>query len=160
MKKKILVGLISGICIVGISLGILIPLSLIPPPPPDTPFEWETSTPEEQGMDANLPDDISFYILSNDYFNVSSVLIIRNGYIVVEAYYENYLKKVENNFTVGDWLTYKGEGELHNFYSATKSITGLLVGIAIDNGFIDNISQNYGMRAMILENKTSQSKTF
>jgi len=141
MKKSILVGLIAGICIVGISLGILIPLSLLPPPTPNTPFEWETSTPEEQGMDANLPDDISFYIVSENDFNVSSVLIIRNGYIVVEAYYENYMKKVENSFTIGDWLTYQSEGELHNIYSATKSITALLVGIAIDKGFIDNISQ-------------------
>ncbi len=142
MKKSVLTGIIAGICIVGITLGIGIPLFLIPPStPPDTPFEWETSTPEEQGMDAGLPDEISFYIASNDDFNVSSVLIIRNGYIVVEAYYENYTKKVENNFTVGDWLTYQFAGELHNFYSATKSITALLVGIAIDNGFIDNISQ-------------------
>lgn len=56
MKKSVLTGIIAGICIVGITLGIGIPLFLIPPStPPDTPFEWETSTPEEQGMDAGFP---------------------------------------------------------------------------------------------------------
>ncbi|MHA1729222.1 MAG: serine hydrolase domain-containing protein [Promethearchaeota archaeon] len=140
MKKNLIIGIVV-ICVVGVTLGIVIPLSLLPRAlPPKGQEYWETSTPEEQGMDAQLSINLQNYIASKQ-VNVSCVLVVRNGYIVEEAYYENYMIKEENSFTVGDWVTYQGEGDLHNMWSATKSITSLLIGICLHEGFIDDLNQ-------------------
>jgi CubicO group peptidase (beta-lactamase class C family) len=53
-----------------------------------------------------------------------SLLIVRNGYLVTEAYFEPY-----------DQATY------HQMASMTKSVTGILVGIAIDRGHIKSADE-------------------
>lgn len=55
---------------------------------------------------------------------IHSVLIIRNGYLVFDAYYNPYNSQ------------YK-----HLLASATKSFTSTLVGIAIDKGYISSVEQ-------------------
>jgi len=56
---------------------------------------------------------------------IDSVVVVRNGYIVLEEYPDpNY-----------------GPDTLHQLYSATKSFTSALIGIAIQEGFIDNEEQ-------------------
>lgn len=86
------------------------------------------------------------YIYDNS-LNISSILIIRNGSIVEEAYLQD--SQVDENMTqpasyynLGTFL-YNTSGKLHNWYSTTKSISALLIGIAIHNGFIDNVSQTF-----------------
>ena len=56
--------------------------------------------------------------------HLHSLLIIRNGYLVTEAYFEPY-----------DQATY------HQMASMTKSVTGILVGMAIDKGNIKSADQ-------------------
>jgi hypothetical protein len=85
---------------------------------------WRTSTPEEQGMRAKTLEDMLSYI-ANQNHNFDSIVIIRNGYLIFEEYFDN---------------RYSPE-TLHILYSVTKSITSALIGIAIDKGFIDNVSQ-------------------
>ena len=85
---------------------------------------WQNTTPEEQGMDSTTLQDMMNYIGSSHY-QIDSVIVIRNSYIVLEeypsaAYYES---------------------SPHLWYSVTKSFTSSLIGIAIDKGFIDNVSQ-------------------
>ncbi len=82
---------------------------------------WRTSTPEQQGMDAQklaqMLDDIKRQGL-----NLHSLLIIRNGYIVGETYFGSY-----------------GQNTTHELYSCTKSFISTLVGIALDKGYIDRL---------------------
>jgi CubicO group peptidase (beta-lactamase class C family) len=84
--------------------------------------EWRTTTPEAQNMDSTqlekMDDD-----LNNIYYQIRSVVIIRNGHIVFEKYY------------LGD------ENTSQPIYSATKSIVSALIGIALDKGYIENIDQ-------------------
>lgn len=81
--------------------------------------EWRVSTLEQQGMDAKT---ISAMVsLAKREGQVSSILLIRNGFIVAE-----YLRQDINRNTQ------------HNFYSCTKSLTSAVVGIAIDQGWIQS----------------------
>lgn len=89
------------------------------PEPDDWPTEgWQNSTPEAQGMDsaqlANMLEDIA-----SKETNIYSVLVIRNGYLVTEAYFPPYTR----------------DTKMH-IQSVTKSVIGMLVGRAISDGFI------------------------
>ena len=84
---------------------------------------WRTATPESQGMDSALLLNMMQVIWQRD-LAINSVLIVRNGYIVLDAYsYPNHSDKARN------------------IYSCSKSVTSALIGIAIDKGYITNINQ-------------------
>jgi CubicO group peptidase (beta-lactamase class C family) len=87
---------------------------------------WEISTPEEQGFDADGISRVYRRFYSEDlYPSIHSLLIVRNGNLVAEAYCRD--KNERDTF--------------HSIQSATKSITSILVGIAIDKGLIDSVDQ-------------------
>ena len=52
---------------------------------------WQISTPEEQGMRSQMLADMMEAIKKNSY-NIDSVLIIHNGYMVLDAYFYPFLK--------------------------------------------------------------------
>ncbi len=87
---------------------------------------WEISTPEEAGFDSDKINEVYQRFYSEDlYPTIHCLLIVRNGKLVAEAYCRD--KKDRDQF--------------HNIQSATKSITSLLTGIAIDKGFIESVDQ-------------------
>jgi hypothetical protein len=47
---------------------------------------WQTSLPEQQGMDSEKLAKMMDYIVSRK-LNLHSLLIVRNGYLVTEAYF-------------------------------------------------------------------------
>ena len=55
---------------------------------------------------------------------IHSVLVVRNGYVVLDAYFYPHTKDVR-----------------HDVADVTKTITSALVGIAIDQGAIDGVDQ-------------------
>jgi CubicO group peptidase (beta-lactamase class C family) len=81
---------------------------------------WQSTSPEQQGMDSGRLADL-LEAIRNENHAIRSVLIVRNGYLVVEAYFFP--------FQDGFW---------HIIHSCTKSITSTLIGIAIDQGLIAN----------------------
>ena len=86
---------------------------------------WRTSTPEEQGMDSAKLADMFEYIKEKG-LNIDSVTIVRNGYIVTDAYLNPLFKP----------------GMKHILHSCTKSITSALIGIAIDKGYIKGVDES------------------
>jgi len=82
---------------------------------------WQISTPEQQGLDSAQLAQM-FVRIKDQGLNLHSLLVIRNGFIVVEAYFNPY-----------------GQSIKHELYSVTKSFTSALVGIAIDKGIIDGV---------------------
>ena len=84
---------------------------------------WRSSTPEQQGMDSELLMEMLDDIRRRE-ANIHSVLIVRNGHLVLEAYFDPYRKDIS-----------------HVVHSVTKSVTSALVGIAIDQGYIDGVDQ-------------------
>ncbi|MFC1884147.1 serine hydrolase domain-containing protein [Thermodesulfobacteriota bacterium] len=88
--------------------------------------EWKISIPEEQGMDSEILAEM-FNEMNKFAFDhrIYSLLIIRNGYIVVEAYYPGYSKD-----------------SLFKIYSSTKSITSALFGIAMNTSHISSLDKH------------------
>jgi CubicO group peptidase (beta-lactamase class C family) len=84
---------------------------------------WRTSPPEAQGMD---PQRLARLLqaVRQEQLNMHSLLIIRNGYIVSETYFQSYTAQTN-----------------HEMYSVTKSVLATLVGIAIDKRSIDGVNQ-------------------
>ena len=95
-------------------------------------YEWTEVSPEQQGLDSNSISSMFDYIETGSQ-NVQSVIIVRNGYLLTEKYlYDSQIR---------DTKTYFGGSTLHAQYSVTKSLTALLIGIAIEEGYLNNISQ-------------------
>jgi len=98
-------------------------------------------------MSSRILDDMNFFIFSEQ-IEIDSISIIKNGYLVYEEYYKDSLPNPDRNFTVQvnpstlDPILLN-DTQKHVLYSCTKSITSLLIGIALDLGFIDNISQTF-----------------
>jgi CubicO group peptidase (beta-lactamase class C family) len=81
--------------------------------------QWQSSTPEEQGMEsAALANLIDF----GKTRSLDSLLIVRHGRIVLDAYYAPYAADIP-----------------HVINSATKSVTGTLTAIAIRDGLLDSL---------------------
>ncbi len=84
---------------------------------------WKFSTPEEQGMNSmTLINGINHFKKENT--NIHSLLIIRNDHIVLDTYFYPFQKYF-----------------VHDLASVTKSFTALLIGIAIDKGYIKDDDQ-------------------
>jgi CubicO group peptidase (beta-lactamase class C family) len=84
---------------------------------------WRTSTPEEQGIDSvSLARTINELIDKN--LGLHSLLIIRNGYMVLDAYFYPFTPDTK-----------------HDLASISKSVTSALIGIAIDKGYIKNVNE-------------------
>lgn len=87
--------------------------------PDDWPTSgWRTSTPEAQGMDSELLAAMIDEV-STDQTRIHSVLVVRNGYMVMEAYFHPYTT----------------DTKMH-IQSVTKSVIGMLVGKAVEDGYI------------------------
>ena len=84
--------------------------------------DWEVSTPEAEGMDsaalAQLVDFVGIY-------KQDSLLIIRHGKIVVDAYYAPYARNIR-----------------HDLRSVTKSFIGTLTAIEVREGLLDNVDHS------------------
>ena len=74
-------------------------------------------------MRSQMLSEMMAHIMENR-LNIDSVLIVRNGYLVLDAYFFPYAK-----------------GHKHDIYSCTKSFISALIGIAIDKGFIQHVDQ-------------------
>ncbi len=91
----------------------------------------DTGELRDVGLDPVLIDSLIARIRDNGYQNIHSVLIMKNGKLVVEEYFPG----VEED---GQHRAYDRD-TLHGIHSATKSVNSLLVGIAIDQGRIGGI---------------------
>jgi CubicO group peptidase (beta-lactamase class C family) len=83
---------------------------------------FKVATPSETGFDSNIINEMMQKVYSGKYGELHSVLVIKNGTIILEDYLEGY--------SIND---------LHAIKSCTKSIASLLIGIAIDKGYIKSV---------------------
>ena len=123
--------------------------SLVQPPS----FYWEVSTPEEQGMDPNKVQEIVEYVLDDD-FSTQGLIVVRGDKIVVEEYRgisESTLSGLQSvysdngwDFDIDEWRNKWGTRDQYSpatSWSAAKSFTSSLIGIAIEKGFIDSVDE-------------------
>ena len=91
-----------------------------PAGPEDVSYNWPTSTPEEQGMNSQL---LTQAISQGGNLGfVDCILVIRNGYIVAENYYNSYDKDTP-----------------HDVRSISKSFLSALTGIALRDGQLQSL---------------------
>ena len=119
------------------------------------PFAWKSATPEAQGMDATKLQVALDYAFT-DIYNTQGLIIIKDGKIVSEQYQGisdasvTGLKRIatsESKIWSTGWDDAKyetvfGTRDLNSIglsNSSAKTILGLLIGIAIDNGSINSL---------------------
>ena len=87
---------------------------------------WAIAAPESQGIDrTRLREAYRHFFSENEYITARSLLVVRNGYLVAEGYCRDR-----------EDILHKGA-----LQSATKSVTSLLVGIAMDRGLLDSVDR-------------------
>jgi len=82
--------------------------------------QWQTSTPEEQGMDSAALARLIEFGTSRSF---DSLLIARHGKIVLDAYYAPYTADIP-----------------HAVNSVTKAVIGTLTAIAYKDGLLDSLN--------------------
>ena len=84
--------------------------------------EWKTVTPRQGGMDASVLDEVDPYVKAN-LPEVSSVLVVRNGFIIFERYFTG------------------GVDTARSLWNQTTSVLAAVLGTAIEQGAIKNVDQ-------------------
>src|SRR5665213_1913020 len=84
---------------------------------------WRASRPEAQGLDSDVLAD-AFDFLREKHVPIHSLLIERNGWIILDAYFSPF-----------------SDNQLHDLASVTKSVTSTLVGIAIGQGKLAGVDE-------------------
>ena len=84
---------------------------------------WRTGSPESQGLDSAVLVEAINYVRA-DHIPLHSFLIVRNGVIILEAYFYPYSGR-----------------EIHDVASVTKSFTSAAVGIAIEKGLVRSVDE-------------------
>jgi len=99
---------------------------------PTNSSDWIEVAPETQGLDSDKIAEMFEYIEMRSY-DIRSVIIVRNGYLLTEKYLYNS-QLTENK-------SYFGGNKTWDQWSTTKSLMSILIGIALQIGFLDNLSQ-------------------
>lgn len=95
---------------------------------------WEVAPLSETGMDLKPISDFMNEFLNNVEHKIHGILIVKDGKLVFEEYFPGYA------FYQGSFIDFSKE-TTHNLASVTKSFTSALVGIAIEQGFIQDVNQ-------------------
>ena len=101
--------------------------------PQQTNDGWETASMEVENVDAGLMGKLMERIGNNDYKNIHSVLLVKNGKLVVEEYFSGR----DSN---GKFHAFNRDIR-HEMHSVTKSVNSILVGIAIDQHLIGGVDE-------------------
>jgi len=128
------IAFIVGPSVILLLVVLLMPLVAAPPELGPAPAglerdywptnSWIKTTPEEQGLDHAVLRAGTNY-LREHYPNTTGFLVVRNGYLVWEEY-------------IGGNTNFRTISSLR---SVTKSITGTLIGIALQRGDIESLDQ-------------------
>ncbi|MEM8510297.1 MAG: serine hydrolase [Bacteroidota bacterium] len=106
--------------------------------PKKTDFEFEMGTLSKNGIDSLFVQKMDDAISTGAYPNIHSVLILKNGKLVYENYYEGPDEYWGNSLGI----IKHHKDSLHDIRSISKSIVAACTGIAIQQGAIDSISQS------------------
>jgi CubicO group peptidase (beta-lactamase class C family) len=87
---------------------------------------WQTAAPEEHSIDPAALAAIDARV-PTETPDLSALVVVRHGYVVYERAYNGY-----------------DPAEPLNIRSVTKSVTGSLIGIALNEGFLTSLDQTVG----------------
>jgi len=87
-------------------------------PPPGA--DWRTAQPQQVGLDQAALGALIRRIRNGSIPSVNSLVVVRQGYVVVDQYFNG-----------------SSRADVHTMQSVSKSITSLIVGIAVDQGKLE-----------------------
>jgi CubicO group peptidase (beta-lactamase class C family) len=108
--------------------------------PKETGDGWQTASPDQVGVNPELLNQLLDRIRKNDYQNVHSILIVKDGKLVFEEYFGGYAWDYAGDQFRGEYVEH-GVDTRHNLASVTKSFTSALVGIAMDRGLVRGVDE-------------------
>jgi CubicO group peptidase (beta-lactamase class C family) len=118
---------------------------------------WPTATPASVGVNGRVLDSIASEIKRGDYGYVDRMLVIRRGRIVFDQGYRHDYDTIyadsartRNPLNAGDftgaynyfnpwWHPYYRRGDLHSLQSVTKTVTSVVIGVAVSRGEFPSI---------------------
>ncbi|MEE8360585.1 MAG: serine hydrolase [Gemmatimonadales bacterium] len=122
---------------------------------------WSVSSPSAQGMSAAPLDSLDDRIRAGTFGNVDRMVVVRNGYLVVNQRYDTDYQDIsrgqtgplgcgtgacvdssqlhEFNYLHPDFHPWYQGRDVHSLQSVTKSVTSVLIGVAIGRGEIDGV---------------------
>jgi CubicO group peptidase (beta-lactamase class C family) len=103
--------------------AIVLLLRAAPTSAADAPSPWPTSSPESAGISSQRLAEMENADRAGEFKNVTSVLVARNGRLVYEKYFDE-----------------GSAAALRNTRSCTKTVTGMIVGIAIERGLLPGVA--------------------
>jgi CubicO group peptidase (beta-lactamase class C family) len=110
-------------------------------PPEDTDDGLEVASLDDVGMDTHVVSQIMDNIYANKYDQIHSVLIYKDGFLVFEEYVEGNRYKWDGLYHYGERIQWHRDS-LHVIMSCTKSIVSACIGIAVDQGYIQDVSES------------------
>ena len=103
--------------------------------PADLHDAWKIAAPEQEGLDPALICGIGQRLEALKQANAHGVVVARHGALVYEHYFAG--KDERLGMPLGD-VTFDA-GTKHDTRSISKSVTSLLVGIALDRGLLTDL---------------------
>ncbi|MEO0570623.1 MAG: serine hydrolase [Bacteroidota bacterium] len=100
--------------------------------------EFQKGNFREAGIDSLIIEKMQDSIENGTYPNIHSVLILKNGKLVYENYFEGHDEHWGDSLGI---ITHHKDS-LHDIRSISKSIVSACTGIALHRGLIDSISQS------------------
>ncbi len=128
--------------------------------PEKTDDGWETAPLSSENITADSVNDLFDRVINaetmpslrwyssdkpygyNKYLNIHSVLLVKNGKLVVEEYFPGQDHSTVAGTSLQD-TEYRAfnRNTLHKLYSVTKSVNSILIGIAIDQHLISGVDE-------------------
>jgi len=93
--------------------------------PGETKDGWKVSSLDKEGLDRKRIEDLVMAAVGGEFGQLHSLVMARNGRLVLEEYFYGH-----------------DAGSVHRQASVTKSVSSLLIGIAIDRGEIAGVDEN------------------
>jgi CubicO group peptidase (beta-lactamase class C family) len=108
--------------------------------PEQTGDGWQTELVNNVGLNPDRFNDLMRFLLNQQNHNVHSVLVIKDGKLVFEEYFSGEEMDISNYNATYVRKNFDHDTP-HFLASATKSITSILTGVAIDKGFLKELDE-------------------
>jgi len=105
--------------------------------------DWEVASIYESDVEIDSLFSLIKKIENKKYDKIHSILIVKDGHLIFEKHYSgnDYKYWLPSSPTFDAEIVDYGIDSVHNIHSATKAFTSILIGIAIDKGFIKSIDE-------------------
>lgn len=100
----------------------------------------ETGSLAEVGMDVLPLSAMMDYINSVDQHRIHNILILKNNKLVFEEYFSGYKLDYDVPNLDGELITYNRTFD-HPMMSVSKSVTSVIIGIAVKEGYITDLNK-------------------